>query len=128
MKMDSFEYKNILQKGIGLIGGLLLSAVLTIGFLALFAFLMLQMELSTGAENVGLILICILSCFAGGFFCGKKNKTKGFLWGLAIGLLYYIVIVLLRLCVGNNLPVISLHFITAFFYCGASGMLGGMLS
>lgn len=128
MKIDSGVYKNTLPKVIALLEGLFLAALLTFFLLAVFAFIMLRTEISAGAENIGLICICVISCFAGGFFCGKKNDTKGFLWGLVIGILYYALILILRFSGGQDLLENMFHLFTALFYCGASGMLGGMLS
>lgn len=127
MKLSATNYKTYLEKA----GALFLSAgiavLITLFFLAVLAFAMLKGSLSSSVENIGLIVISVLSCFAGGFFCGKKNTKKRYLWGLATGLLYCLAFVLVRTVTGGTagsgiLPVTSL------LYCAAGGMLGGMLS
>lgn len=128
MHMDSGNYKIILPKALALLKGLFLSVLLTFFLLAVFAFIMLRTDLSAGAENIGLILICVIACFCGGFFCGRKNDTKGFLWGLAVGVIYYILIVIIRLFGGQDITDKIFDAVTAFLYCAASGMLGGMIS
>lgn len=128
MKVDSEMYRKLLYKGGAMSGGLLLSLLFTLLFLAFFSFLMLKISLSAEIENIGLIIISVVSCFVGGFFCGKKNRSRAFLWGLIVGVLYYACIMLLRLLVGQEFADLSVRSITALFYCAASGMLGGMLS
>ena len=74
MKADSEMYRKLLYKGGAMAGGLLLSLLFTLLFLAFFSFLMLKISLSAEIENIGLIIISVVSCFVGGFFCGKKNR------------------------------------------------------
>lgn len=128
MKFDSTGYRKGIQKAFFLAGGFLLSSLLTFLLLAFFAFLMLRMDVSANVENIGLILISIFSCFAGGFFCGKKNQSRGFLWGLSVGILYFGMILIIRILHEQNLSEMYVRYITTFFYCAFSGMLGGMLS
>ena len=128
MKIDSGIYKNTLPKAVAFVEGLVLAVVLTLLLLAVFAFVMLRAELSAGAENIGLTGICVIACFSGGFFCGKKNNAIGFLWGLAVGSLFYVLILTIRLIGGQNITENLFDSVTAFLYCAASGMLGGMLS
>lgn len=111
-----------------LVMSILTSVIITLLALAILAFLMLRMELSSNAENIGLICISVISCFAGGFFCGKKNRKKGFLWGLVVGALYYICILVMRMAAGEDASGDMWRYITTLLYCCGSGMLGGMLS
>ena len=80
MKTEGSHGKVDLRKVQALLTGVVAAAMATILLLAVFALIVWKMEPSVGAENVGVICVSVLSCFAGGFFCGKKNDTKGFLW------------------------------------------------
>lgn len=128
MKLDSEMCRAGIKRGGILAGSILLAAALTAIFLAIFAFLLLRIEFSRNVENIGLIVISVLSCFTGGFYCGKKNHTRGFLWGLLVGIIYSMLIMLIRISGGVNLAEMLFRSITTFLYCGASGMLGGMIS
>ena len=44
-------------------------------FLAVFAFAMLKGSLSASVEKIGLIVMSVIACFVGGFFCGKKIRA-----------------------------------------------------
>lgn len=84
--------------------GAVAAALMTILLIGIFAFIMLKTEMSPGVEGIGIICISVVSCFAGGFFCGRRNDTRGFLWGLAVGCLYFLFLLLLRPAAGRNCP------------------------
>ena len=128
MKTDGIFDREGMKKVLALLTGAAAAAAATILLIAIFAFIMLKTEMSASAENIGIICISVISCFAGGFFCGRKNEKRGFLWGLAVGCLYFLFIFLLRLCSGQDVSMKVFQLFTTFFYCAGSGMLGGMLS
>lgn len=126
--METAPYKDIVKKGTTLLISAVLASLVTLILVAVFAFILLRTDLSAGTVNIGLIVISVISCFAGGFFCGKKVKKRSFLWGLFTGILYFALLLLLRLLFGQNLTAQLTGNITAFLYCAGSGMLGGMIS
>lgn len=107
---------------------LLVSYVLTGGLLLLIAGLLYKFQLDEGKIQIGIILTYILSCFVGGFLAGKMMKSRQFLWGVLIGLLYFLVMTLVSLAVNRELSGTSSGFVTTFLLCMGGGMLGGMLS
>lgn len=106
----------------------LLAILLTMLFLAVFAFVMLKGNLSASVERVGLIAMSTIACFVGGFLCGKKNTKKRYLWGLGVGILYCLFFALVRVGMGQSFVTDTTAFLTTLLYCAAGGMLGGMLS
>ena len=106
----------------------LLAILLTMLFLAVFAFAMLKGNLSASVERVGLIAMSTIACFVGGFLCGKKNTKKRYLWGLGVGILYCLFLALVRVGMGQSFVTDTTAFLTTLLYCAAGGMLGGMLS
>jgi len=107
---------------------LLVSYVLTGGLLLLIAGLLYKFQLDEGKIQIGIILTYILSCFVGGFLAGKMMKNRQFLWGVVLGLLYFLVMTLVSLAVNRELSGTSSGFVTTFLLCMGGGMLGGMLS
>lgn len=128
MKTDGNIQETGWKKAATLFVGAIAAAIVTLLLLAVFAFIMLKTEMTGEGESIGIICISVLSCFAGGFFCGRKNDTKGFLWGLAVGCLYFLFLLLLRIGSGQEISTGGIQLLTTFLYCGGSGMLGGMLS
>ncbi|MDO5146399.1 MAG: TIGR04086 family membrane protein [Eubacteriales bacterium] len=127
MKVDEAYIVDGRKKIIAMLTGLGIAAVLTFLLLSFFAFVMLKTERVAEMESAGAIVISILSCFAGGFFCGKKNSKKRYLWGLSVGLLYFFFLLLIRQ-IGGGGGRDAISWLTTFLYCAGSGMLGGMIS
>lgn len=116
------------KKLLSLLLGLAVAAAVTLVFISILAFVMLRTEMAAEFSSAGAIVISVLSCFAGGFVCGKKNRKKRFLWGLGCGLLYFFVLMIIRLAGGEENGETAVSLVTSFLYCAGSGMLGGMLS
>lgn len=66
--------------------------------------------------------------FIAGFIAGKYYKVKKFLWGLILGSVYFLILVLVSLIGGVSDAVIGSGMITTYLLCAGGGMLGGMLS
>lgn len=107
---------------------LLASYVVTGLLLLLIAGLLYKFQLDEGKIQIGIILTYILSCFVGGFLAGKMMKSRQFLWGVLLGLLYFLIMTLVSIAVNRELQDTSSSFITSFLLCMGGGMLGGMLS
>ena len=67
---------------------LLISYVVTGVLLLVLAFLLYKLGLGESQVNLGIMITYILSCLAGGFYMGRKGKTRRFLWGMGLGLGY----------------------------------------
>lgn len=115
-------------KIIYLLEGLLFSYIITAFVLLLLSFLMLKMDLSGAVISGGINFAYILSAFAGGFFVGKKAEQKKFLWGLAMGVFYFIVLMIVSLLMNRVSPLPLGSLFTVFIISSLSGMLGGMIS
>lgn len=107
---------------------LVFSYIITGLLLLLISFLMLKLELSSVVISGTINFAYIASAFTGGFFIGKMTEQKKFIWGLLIGVLYFIVLMMVSLMMNRSgaLPYGSLF--TVFIITGLSGMLGGMIS
>lgn len=108
--------------------GLVFSYIITGLLLLLISFLMLKLDISSGILSGGINFIYIVSTLAGGFFIGKRTEQKKFIWGLILGVFYFIILMLVSLMMNRagSLPLGSL--LTVFVITSLSGMLGGMIS
>ena len=111
-----------------LIKSLLAAYIVTGLLLLLLALLLYKLQLSESVVNIGIITIYVAACFLGGFLEGKMMKTRKFLWGGAFGLLYFAVLAIISLAVGQGFSGSSSHFVTTLILCMAGGTLGGMVS
>lgn len=101
---------------------------ITAVLLLLLAFLVQKLGWESGTTSIGISVVYILSCFAGGFLAGKVQKTKKFIWGILMGLAYIIIMLAISLTVKHGLHSTMSAFIINLLLCLGSGMLGGMIS
>ena len=96
----------------------------------LFLLALLVQKLQWGHEIIaaGISLVYGLSCFAGGFVTGKVQRNKKFLWGILIGFVYLIVMLVVTLAVKNGFQDKVSAFVINLLLCVGGGMLGGMLA
>lgn len=110
-----------------LLKGLFLAYALTGVLLALLSFLLYKFGLGEKTVAIAIIVTYVAATFFAGFLAGKKMKNRKFLWGLAEGAAYFIVLVLLSFLAGDRTAVFGNTFFTTLALCAGGGMLGGML-
>ena len=109
-----------------LLGGLLLAYGVTVASLFLLAFLMLKFQPYDGKAEIGILVIYALSCFAGGWLCGKKAERKKYLWGLLTGTVYFLLLLAVSGMGDRSVQSGLLQGAAAFLLCAGGGMIGGM--
>lgn len=124
--MDKIFNQN--TKLIVLLKGLLISYIITAFMLLLLAFLMLKLDLPSIVFSGGINFAYSISAFTGGFFTGKRIEQKKFIWGLIMGIFYFVILLLISLMMNRVSPMPFGSLSTVFIICGLSGMLGGMIS
>lgn len=113
-------------KSIGKI--LLVMYAVTAILLFLLAVLVQQFNWGSGVISVGISLVYIISCFVGGFFVGKVQRTRKFIWGILMGLAYIIIMLIITLVAKHGFHSTVSAFVINLLLCLGSGMLGGMFS
>ncbi len=116
------------SKVVVILRDLLISYIITGILLLILAFLMLKLDLSNKVMGGGVILTYILSNVAGGFLLGKSAEQKRFLWGLGMGALYFVLLILISVLTSPIAALEGSRIISVLVICLFSGMLGGMVS
>ena len=106
---------------------LLVSYVVTTVLLLLMTFLLYKFDLGEQEVKLGIMAVYVVSTFAGGFLLGKLVKVRRFLWGLILGCLYFLLLILISIGVYRTVQAGG-NLILAFGLCAAGGILGGMVS
>ena len=106
---------------------LLASCLLTVFLLCLLAFLVLVAGLTEKIVSAAIIIIYVAATFTGGFLAAKKAPGRKFFWGLLVGLVYFLLLVILSMVKAGTVSGLGDSFLTTMLLCGAGGMLGGML-
>lgn len=107
---------------------MLMAYILTAGLLLLLAFMLYRFGLSEKVVSICIIAIYIVVTFLAGMLAGKKAGKRRFLWGLAMGITYYMILVIVSMIVNKGTQAVAGNMATVFFLCAGSGMMGGMLS
>ncbi len=113
--------------GIVVAKSFLISALVTVILIAVLAFLALLFQWNNKVLSVGVVIVDVLACLIGGFLAGKGIGTKKYLWGLFIGGLYFVVMMLVAVFIDGQGSGNGTHIVTSALLCLGSGMLGGML-
>lgn len=107
----------------------LLIAYGTTGVLLLIlALLLLRLRLGEQAVSAGIVAVYIAATLIGGLAAGKMAGARRFLWGLGVGVLYFVLLVLITMGVYRTLDGSGIHLLTTFILCAGGGMIGGMIS
>lgn len=107
---------------------LVFSYIITGLLLLIISFLMLKLELSSVVISGAINVAYIVSALTGGFFIGKMTEQRKFIWGLLVGVLYFVVLMIVSLMMNRTGPLPYGSLFTVFIITGLSGMLGGMIS
>ena len=124
--MVRFWRKN--EKVMNLLKGLVVSYIVSAVLILVLAFLLYKFRLPKQIIGIGVTAVYIISTFLGGFLLGKHTKVKKFLWGLCMGMAYFLILIVISLIVNGGFQNVSGNLLLTMILCGGSGMLGGMLS
>ena len=124
--MEVFAGKGRTARGV--IGGMVTAFLLSVLLLLLFAFVQLKLQLDAGAVEVLILVTYGLSCLVGGWYGGKKGARKKFLWGLLVGVLYFLFLFLISGMAEGQMQMEAGSSMLALGICGVCGMLGGMIA
>ena len=118
--------KNI--KVIWWIKSLLASYIVTGILLLVLTFFMYKFELNEKIVSAAIVGFYVVSTLIGGMIIGKLTKSKRYLWGMVLGIIYFVLLLLITLGVYRTLNGDSVSIVTSLILCAGGGMTGGMIS
>ncbi len=107
--------------------GLFAAYLITLLGILLLAFALYQWGMSVEMAEISVLVLYCLSCLIGGMICGKKAENRKFLWGLLLGVCYFLVLLLISVTSVQGISTRMQEIILPGCICVFSGMLGGML-
>ena len=107
---------------------LLFSYIVTVALLAILAFLLYKLGLGEKFVSGAIIFIYVAATVLGGLIAGKRMKSRRFLWGLLVGVAYFVILAAVSILTGPGGIQVGNSFFTTLALCAGGGMLGGMLS
>lgn len=108
-----------------ILGIMLISSVIV---LLLLTICIWKMDGGANFLSAGVIAAYIISGLIGGCLIGKAMGSQKFLWGLFIGFLYFMFLLLLGIAMMHIDLKQHTQIIGSAFICSISGMVGGMFS
>ena len=116
------------RKVMWMLKSILTSYIVTTVFLLILALLLYKFELGERFVSAGIVTIYILSTLVGGIIIGKIAQTRRFIWGISLGIIYFLLLLLITLGVYREISTDTGNIITTFILCIGGGMIGGMIS
>lgn len=107
---------------------LIVTYVISAVLLAALSFALFQFHLREPEVNAAVNAVYILSCLLGGLIAGKNMKSRRFLWGLLIGLLYFLFLFCMSMAQSGGMTAEPIRTLSVLAMCALSGMAGGMIS
>lgn len=107
---------------------LLVSYGITGILLMLLAAALYKLNLNEGSVSAAVSAVYVVSNLMGGIMIGKLAKVRRFLWGLGLGILYFVLLLLITFGVYHTWNGDSVHLMTALVLCAGGGMAGAMIS
>ena len=96
--------------------------------LLLMTLLFYKVQINNNKIMIGVYITYVLSNFVGGFIFGKIAGRKKYLYGMLVGAVYFVVLLIISIIVLKGTNVFTDEFLFALIACIAGGMLGGMIS
>ena len=107
-----------------LVKTVLLQLAITFGFIALFAVLMYLTEMDNKFSPLFASLSLGGGAFSSAYFYSSKQKNKGYLNGLIIGTVTFLIITLIGLILSNSFTINTLFHLVIIIL---SSVIGGIL-
>lgn len=126
--MKEKNSKNEMEMGLVYIKCMAVTFLITMVLLVLTAFLWYKTDMASTVLSGMLVAAYIVSNFIGGWMIGKKAEKRKFLWGLLLGVGYFLIVFLVSF-LGNAYMLGDIQdLILVGVLCTLSGMFGGMVS
>lgn len=111
----------------GFLRALLASYLISTLVLMILAFILYKWGLSETIMMAGTIITYVLSGFVGGVFMGKSGRSRAFLWGLLLGAVYYMLLLLAALVLPVQETNSGIAILVNLGICMLAGMTGAMV-
>ncbi len=83
---------------------------------------------SASQMKLAIYAVYAVSCLCGGFFAGRKLQEKRILWGMASGLIYFVVLIALSVILTHAVPTFSSKALLTLGLCLIGSIIGAVIS
>lgn len=114
--------------GLWISKALVFASVFTLLILLFTALLMYKADISMDTAGYVLMLAYIGAPFLGALYLGKKVVEKRYLWGLVVGVCYFLLFLVFSFSMGSVEQLNWVAEVRVLLMALVGGVLGGMLS
>lgn len=107
---------------------ILLSLLLGFAMLCIMALLMWKLQLSAEQLQIGLMASYVLACLFGGFCLGHILPKARILWGIAFGIGYFLLLLLLSVTAAGHSVLFTADTLRILLLCIFGGACGAFFS
>ena len=122
--METFEKNNMLLK---IIKGVGISVIFTIICLTIFSVLLTYTNLSESLIQPVVISVTGISILVGSFFATRKMNKNGIIKGIAVGLIYILLIYVISSVVNGGNFALTIGSLVMIFISVLCGAIGGII-
>lgn len=116
-----------MQKLFSVLKVILAEFVCSVLLLMVVAFIMYSMGMRDNLAKILVYVVYFVATFVGGFLIGKIMRSKRIVWGIAMGILYFSILIGTSLLMHSGIKQ-EMNMIWGMLCCILGGSLGGFLS
>ncbi len=105
---------------------LVLALIISLICIIIYAIVLSITPVSDNTMYIITQVITMISIAAAGIYCGKNTKTKGWLYGLLIGIIFIIILIPISMLWGQ-MPAFDKYFIAKLLMASSIGLIGGII-
>ena len=105
---------------------LFLMYLLTVLLLLVLTLMVYKLDLAEWIAQLGVTLVYVVSGYFGGFLLGKRIRHQRFFWGMGIGGLYFVTLLIASLVANGGALKTGWVSIFVFILCTFSAVCGEM--
>lgn len=104
------------------------AAIVTVLLLMILALLLLKAGFLDKTVLIGIGIIYFIANVAGGFILGRVKEKKRYIWGIAEGFTYFLVLSLVSFLVTGQVYQGEMPVLAGLLCCIGGGFVGGIIS
>ena len=111
----------------GIIEGVLRGFFMTLAILLIYSVVVHFVQIDESITSLLIIVATLLSVVYGSIYASQKTGRKGWLNGLMVALIYFVIFYLVALISQSREAMLTLKDLARLAICAFAGMLAGML-
>ncbi|SHJ24059.1 TIGR04086 family membrane protein [Lutispora thermophila] len=123
IKLHEKQYEN---KIIIFAKSIILALIISLVSIIIYAIVLSLTSVSDGTMSLITQSITMISIVAAAIYCGRKIKSKGWLYGMIVGIIFILMILPLSIILGQ-VPVFDKYFIGKIIMACLVGIVGGII-